>query len=94
MTNAEIIKNLALRFGKSQVETRKLMKESFRVIRDILDENIDIAIPDLGTFSSHFVKKRRCYNPYHKRFIMSPPKRIIRFRPGASIKNELKSKKF
>ncbi len=94
MTTAEIIKNLSSRFGKSQAETRRLMKDSVRIIKDILDKDIDVTIPDLGTFSSHYVDKRKSYDPFHKRFIMSPPKKVIRFRPGSSIKSELKSKKF
>ena len=93
MTNSEIIKNLSLRLGKSQLETKQLMKSSTGIIRNILDKDIDISIPGLGTLSTRFVDKRKSYDPFHKWFIMSPPKRVIRFRPAASIKNELKSKK-
>lgn len=93
MTSSEIIKNFSLRLGKSQIETKQLMKSSTEIIRDILDKDIDISIPGLGTFSTHFVEKRKSYDPFHKWFIMSPPKRVIRFRPGSSMKNELKSKK-
>jgi len=93
MTNSEVIKNLSLRLGKSQLETKQLMKSSTEIIRDILDKDIDISIPGLGTFSTHFVEKRKSYDPFHKRFIMSPEKRVVRFRPGSSIKKELKSKK-
>lgn len=93
MTNSEMIKSLSSRIGKSQIETKQLMKSSIEIIKDILDKDIDISIPGLGTFKSHFVEKRRTYNPFHKRFMISPPKRVIRFRAGSSIKNELKSKK-
>ncbi|MBC8320677.1 MAG: HU family DNA-binding protein [Bacteroidetes bacterium] len=93
MTSSEIIKNLSLRLGKSQLETKQLIKSSTEIIRDILDKNINISLPGLGTLSRHFVKKKKSYDPFHKWFIMSPPKRVIRFRPGSSIKNEFKSKK-
>jgi DNA-binding protein HU-beta len=91
MTNSEIIKNLSLHLGKSQVEIKRLLKSSTKIItRDILDRDISITIPGLGTFSSYFKKKRKSFNPYHKKFMLLPPKRIIRFHPGSSIKNEFK----
>ena len=90
MTNLEIIKNLSLHFGKSQVEIKQLLKSSTKIIRDVLDEDIGITIPGLGTFGTYFKKKRKSFNPYHKKFMLLPSKRIIRFRPGSSIKNELK----
>ncbi len=90
MTNSEIIRNLSLHLGKSQVEIKQLLKSSTKIMRDILDKDIGITIPRLGIFSSYLKKKRKSFNPYHKRFILLPPKRIIRFRPGSSIKNELK----
>ena len=90
MTNSEIIRNLSLHLGKSQVEIRQLLKSSTKIIRDTLDKDTGITIPGLGTFSSYFKKKRKSFNPYHNKFMLLPPKRIIRFRPGSSIKNELK----
>ena len=90
MTNSEIIKNLSLHLGKSQVEIKRLLKSSTKIIRDTLDEDIGITVPYLGTFSSYFRKERKSFNPYHKKFMLLPPKRIIRFHPGSSIKNELK----
>jgi len=91
MTNSEIIKNLSLHLGKSQVEIKQLLKSSTKIItRDILDKDIGITIPGLGTFSSCFKNKRKSFNPYHKKFMLLPPKRIIRFHPGSSIKNEFK----
>ena len=94
MTNSEIIKNLSLRLGQSQVEIKRLLKSSTKIIRDILDKDIGITIPGLGTFRSFFIKKRKSFDPYHKKFILLPPKRTIRFRPSSSIKNELKNKRF
>jgi len=94
MTNLEIIRNLSLRLGTSQVEIKQLLKSSTKIMKDILDKDIGITIPGLGTFSSYFKKKRKSFNPYHNKFMLLPPKRIIRFRPGSSIKNELKNKSF
>ncbi len=94
MTNSEMIKSLSLRLGQSQAETKQLLKSSTKIIREILDKDINVTIPGLGIFSSVLKKKRKSFDPYHRRFILLPPKRIIRFRPGSSIKNELGNKKF
>ncbi|MBA7519364.1 hypothetical protein ES705_23688 [subsurface metagenome] len=90
MTNSEIIRNLSLHLGKSQVEIRQLLKSSATIIRDTLDKDLGITIPGLGTFGTYFKNKRKSFNPYHNKFMLLPPKRIIQFRPGSSIKNELK----
>lgn len=90
MTNSEIIRNLSLRLGKSQVEIRQLLKGSTKIIKDALDKDMGITIPGLGTFSTSFKKKRKSFNPYYNKFMFLPPKRIIQFHPGSSIKNELK----
>ncbi len=93
MNQAELIKNLASRLGHTQLETKQLLKSSMEIIVEILDQDIQILIPGLGTFSTVISKKRKSYSPFHKQFVMLPPKRIIRFRPSSSIKNDLKSKK-
>ena len=90
MTNSEIIKNLSLHLSKSQVEIKQLLKSSTKIMRDVLDKDTGITIPKLGTFSSYFKKKHKSFNPYHNKFMLLPPKRNIQFRPGSSIKNELK----
>jgi len=94
MTNSEIIKNLSLRLGQSQAEMKRLLKSSTNIIRDILDKDIGITMPGLGTFGSHFLQRRKSFDPYHKKFIMLPPKRTIKFHPSSSIKTELKNKRF
>ncbi len=94
MTNSDIIKNLSLRLEQSQVEIKRLLKSSTNIIGDILDKDIGTTIPNLGTFSSFFTKKRKSFDPYHKKFILLPHRRKIRFHPSSSIKSELKNKRF
>lgn len=91
MTQVELIRNLASRLGITQVETKRLLKSSVKIIKETLDKDIPISIPDLGTFSTVRTKRRKAYNPYHKQYFLLPPKRIIRFRPSSSIKNALKT---
>jgi DNA-binding protein HU-beta len=92
MTQVELIRNLASRLGITQVETKRLLKSSIKVIEETLDQDIPITIPNLGTFSTLRTKRRKSYNPYHKNYFLLPPKRSIRFRPSSSIKNALRTK--
>ena len=92
MTQVELIRNLASRLGITQVETKRLLKSSFKIIEETLDQDIPISVPDLGTFYTARTKRRKSYNPYHKHYFLLPPKRVIRFRASSSIKNALKTK--
>ncbi len=94
MTNSEIIKNLSERLEHSQAEIKRILECSTRLMRDVLDKDIGITIPGLGTFHTVVSDKRKSYDPYHKRFILLPPKRKIRFHPSSSIKDDLKNKRF
>lgn len=94
MTNSEIIKTLSQRLEQSQVDIKNLLKASTDAMRDILDKDIGITIPGLGTFIVFLRKKRKSFDPYHRRFLILPPKRVIRYHPSASTKNELKNKRF
>ena len=94
MTHSELIKALSTRLDFPQVELKPLLEKSFEVMRDILDKGSNITIPGLGTFYTLLLKKRKSYNPYHKRFMMLPQKRVLRFHPGTSIKNEMKNRRF
>jgi nucleoid DNA-binding protein len=93
MTNAELIKILSLRLEQSQVETKRLLKSSAEIMKDILDKDVGITIPGLGTFFTHVRNKRKSFNPYHKKLMMLPKKRIIKFHSSSTINDELKFKR-
>ncbi|MDA3906914.1 MAG: HU family DNA-binding protein [Bacteroidales bacterium] len=93
MKQNELIRSLASRLGLTQVETKRLLKSSVEIIVDVLDQDIPISLPNLGSFCTVITKKRKSFSPFHKEYVMLAPKRIIRFRPSSSIKNELKTKK-
>ncbi len=93
MTNSELIKKLSLRLGQSQAETKRLLNCSTDIFKKILDNDINITIPGLGTFRVTVRQKRKSFNPYHKKRVMLPRKRIVAFRPGSVIKNELKGER-
>ena len=93
MTYSEVIKILSIRIGTSQPETRRLLNSTTEMIKKLLDEDLGITIPGFGTFGVQTRQKRKSYNPYRKKFMIIPPRRIVTYHPCSAIKNELKEKK-
>ena len=93
MTNTEIIKNLSLKLGQPQDEIKRLLKVSTDIIIENLDKDFRITLPGLGTFGSKLSNRRRAYDPFHKRLVLLPPKRKIRFRPGIALKSEIRTER-
>jgi nucleoid DNA-binding protein len=93
MTNNELVKELSKRLGKSQAETKQLLNIGTETLKNILDEGNSVSIPQLGTFGVSVRENRNSYDPYHKRKIILPVKRLISFRPSSVIKQELKNER-
>ena len=93
MRYSEVIRILSIRVGASQSETKELLNSCTRMIKKLLDEDLGVSIPGFGTFKTQTRPKRKSYNPYRKKFMIVPPKRIVTYHPCSTIKNELKEKK-
>ena len=91
MTNSEVVKILSLRLGKTQTEIKRLLTNSVEIMKQVLDQDIGITIPGLGTFKTSIRGKRKSFNPYYNKFTLLPPKRVVKFHAGSAIKNELKN---
>jgi len=93
MTNSEIVKILSSRLGKSQLESKRLLNSSVEIMKQVLDHDVGLTLPGLGTFKTSVKKKRKSFNPYHNKFMLLPARRVVTFHPGSTIKNELKNKR-
>ena len=93
MTYAEIVKTLASRLDLSQAEVRRMWKQTSKILEEILDKEVHITIPGWGTFFAHLKQKRKCFDPYHKHYLLLPPKRVVRFHAGPSIHDAFKDKR-
>ncbi|MCK4788903.1 MAG: HU family DNA-binding protein [Desulfobacteraceae bacterium] len=93
MNSSEVIKRLSSRLGLSQRETRRLLKHSTEILQKTLDRDLSFSIPGLGTFGTHLQSERKAYNPYHKTFMMLPPKRVVYFHPSSVLKNHVKARR-
>ncbi len=90
MTNAEFVERLSDRLGQSRAEIKRLIKAGNKTMRHMLDKDVGITIPGLGTFHTHLVQPRKSYDPYHKHYLLLPKKRVIQFHPSTSLKDDVK----
>lgn len=86
MNTRDIVRHLALRIDKSQVETRKLLNACIAEMKQVLEDGRGFTIPGLGTFRVRTRAARIAYSPRHKQKMLFPPKRVVTFRPGAALK--------
>jgi nucleoid DNA-binding protein len=88
-----IVKKLAVKLNQPQTEIRRLLKICFSIFTKTLDTDKAISVPKLGTFKTEIREERKAYNPYHKKSMLLPRKRVISFHASSVIKRELKDKK-
>ena len=91
MNDSEVIKRLSSRLMLPQRETRRLLKRSSEILQQTLDRELSFTIPGFGTFGTHLQAGRKAYNPYHKTFMMLPPKRVVYFHPSSVLKGHVKA---
>jgi len=89
MNTGDIVRHLAVRIGKSQVETRKLLNACIAEMKQVLEDGRGFTIPGLGTFRIRRREARVAYSPRHKQKMLFPPKRVVTFSPGAALKRRV-----
>jgi len=69
---------------------RRLLDTMIQIYNDHLAQGNSFTIPELGTFSVHTRERHRSYNPHYEQYLMLPPKRVVKFSPGKSLKENVK----
>ena len=93
MTHADFIRELANRLGQTQVETRRIWNASMETVKSVLDKDVSVSIPGLGSFQTALLNKRRSYSPYHQSPVLLPRKRVVKFHGFGSLKSKFKHKR-
>jgi len=89
MNTKDIVRHLAIRIGKTQVETRKLLAACIAELKRVLDDGNAFTIPGLGTFRVRMRDTRMAYSPRYKQKLQLPPKKVVTFSPGAALKRRV-----
>lgn len=91
MTNQELIAVLAKRLGWTQRQTSEIMEATVSIINSNLEDGNSINIQGFGLFETKKKGERISVNPVSKQRFLVPPKISLAFRPGQTIKDNLKN---
>lgn len=90
MTYSELIDQLSEELGLTKTETKFLVKETVSEFTTKLGENSGFTIPNLGTFKARVKEVQKVYSPHYDKYMLVPPKRVVDFSAGTSLKNKFK----
>jgi len=90
MTNQELIAALAKRMGWTQRETSDILESTISILRENLEDGNSVNIQGFGLFETKKKGERISVNPVSKQRFLVPPKISLSFRPGQTIKDNLK----
>lgn len=90
MTNQELVAALAKRLGWTQKQASEMLEVTISVINSNLEDNNSINIQGFGLFETKKKGERISVNPISKQRFLVPPKISLTFRPGQTIKENLK----
>lgn len=91
MTNQELIAALAKRLGWTQRQTTEVLETTVSILRTNLEDSNSINIQGFGLFETKKKGERISVNPLSKQRFLIPPKITLAFRPGQTIKDNLKN---
>lgn len=90
MTNQELVAALAKRLGWTQRQTADMLDATVSVINTSLEDGNSVNIQGFGLFETKKKSERISVNPVSKQRFLIPPKISLAFRPGQTIKENLK----
>ena len=90
MKNKEVVKELSNRLGWTSVEVTNILTEFSSIIGSKLVEGDIINLEEFGQFESRKKGERISVNPANGKRYLIPPKLVPVFKPGITLKNQLK----
>lgn len=93
MTNLELIATLAKRLNWTQKQTSETLEAIVAIMNQNLEAGNSFNIQGFGLFETKKKGERVSVNPVTKQRFLVPPKITISFRPGQTIKDNLKNLK-
>jgi DNA-binding protein HU-beta len=92
MNNKEFITELASRLGKTQKEVVHLVETSLSVMKDEFAKGNVISFQGFGALEVRKKEERITINPSSQKRMVVPPKLVLTFRTGSTLKEKLKEK--
>ncbi|MEX2602352.1 MAG: HU family DNA-binding protein [Balneolaceae bacterium] len=90
MTNKDLIDRLAESLDVTKTDVQNVLKGVVSEFTNHLEDGVGFSIPDLGTFKTRIKEVQKIYNPHYKKYMLVPPKRVVEFSPGKTLKEAVK----
>lgn len=90
MTSQELVAALAKRVELTQKETADILESFISLFNSNLEQGNSINIQGFGMFETKKKNERISVNPVSKKKYLIPPKISVSFKPGQTIKDNLK----
>lgn len=91
MTNQELVVALSKRVSMTQKETSDVLDAFVSIFNTNLENGNSINIQGFGLFETKKRNERVSVNPVTKQKYLIPPKISVGFKPGQTIKDNLKN---
>ncbi len=91
MTNQELVAALAKRIDLTQKDTSDVLDTLISIMNANLENGNSINIQGFGLFETRKKNERISVNPATKNRFLIPPKISVAFKPGQTIKDNLKN---
>ena len=93
MTKAELLAKVAKKTNLSQAQTSKVLDTALNEIRVLLGKGGSISFTGFGSYSVTKRAKRKGRNPQTGKEMTIPASKVVRFRPGKTLKESVGGKK-
>lgn len=90
MKNKELVTELAARMGWTAQEVAETLSVLSSVVSSRLVDNDTIYLQGFGQFEVKKKAERISVNPSNGKRYLVPPKLVLVFKPGTTVKNKLK----
>lgn len=91
LTKLDIIRNLADRYRLQYADSRRVVQGTLDMIIDALMQGKKVELRNFGVFEVVARKGRMARNPLARQALHVPPRKVVRFRQGKIMDEEITS---
>jgi len=89
LNNKEFISELSRRLGYSNKDATRLVSSVLSIMTQELQDGNTIAIQGFGSFEVKKKLERVSVNPITQQRLLIPPKLVLSFKPGITLKRQI-----
>jgi len=90
VTKKEIVRQISEEIGLTQLQTKKIVEQTFEAIVETLLSDGRIELRNFGVFEVKERKARKARNPRTGDQVDVPPKKVVTFKPGKEMEEKVR----